>query len=81
AVRALVAAAWRPAHPVCADCAHAGRCALPLLSADGVAGGALSSPWCRLHLALLDSVLSFPDKEKREKALGKWGVDNPQVSC
>jgi hypothetical protein len=73
--RAIAAAAWRPGHPVCADCPYRGACALPLSGPGGFGGPVAESVWCRQHLALLDTVFSFPDQEKCMKALEKCGVD------
>jgi hypothetical protein len=78
--RAIVAAAWRPAHPVCADCPYRGVCAIPL-TGGGAGAGVLGDPWCLLNTALLDVVFRFPDREKCLKALEKWGVDISRTAC
>jgi len=79
--RAVAAAAWRPAHPVCADCPYRGLCALPLTPRGEAGAGVLGDPWCLLHTALLDLVFSRPDREKCLKALEKWGVDISRIAC
>jgi len=76
--RAIVAAAWRPAHPLCADCPYRGVCAIPV---SGRRVAVLDDPWCALHLSLLDIVFSAPDREKCMKALEKWGVDISRIAC
>lgn len=73
--RAIAASAWRPGHPVCADCPYRSLCALPLAGPGEFFGPVMDNIWCRQHRALLGAVLSFKDRKKALKALEKCGVD------
>lgn len=78
--RAIVAAAWRPSQPVCADCPYQGLCSVPL-TGQRIGGGIWADPWCRMNTALLDAIFEFPDRKKCLKAMEKWGVDFSRIAC
>lgn len=80
-VPAIVASAWRPSHPACDACPYRSYCSLPASSPRAMDGPAPRSPWCAVHLALLDAVFARLSDEKCLKALEKWGVDISRLTC
>ncbi len=80
-VPVIVAAAWRPSHPLCDACAYRSFCALPASSRAALDGPVPDSPFCAIHMAFLDAVFSRLNDEKCFKALEKWGVDISRLTC
>lgn len=80
-VRAIAAAAWRPGHPVCADCPRRGLCALPASARGGLSGPVADAAHCLRHLAVLDAALNPKNIEKSMRTMQKWGVDISPYAC
>jgi hypothetical protein len=80
-VRACLAAALPDNQPRCQSCAYRAFCAVPPShhwnSQATLWGRTPESPWCALHMGILDALFSRCSDDKSAFALRRFGAGNP----